>query len=193
MKTITAVFLSLVFIVNLQAQDQLKKGVYSLSGSLAYTSYNAKMEIDGPENFIYEIDESTLIIFPKASLFVFDRIEGSLGLGYYRSSATLSPASRNVLVLGKSTELEVSSGLRYYFPLEKIAPFIGAEGGMYWRASEGRSYSKPVSDDSFMGGMEIFISKAAAVEPAISYLKHVDEFTTSHSFIVSVGVKYFIF
>lgn len=172
---------------DMQAQDQLKKGVYSLSGSLAYISTNSK------ENFNdLEIDESSFAVFPRASLFVFNRIEGSLGLGYYRSSVTVSPASPSVLVHGKSTSLEVSLGLRYYFPLEKVAPFIGADGGMYWSSSEGRSYSKPVSDYSFIGGIEIFISQTAAIEPAITYLRHFDDIGLANQFSVSVGVKYFI-
>lgn len=60
MKTITAVFLAFLFIVNAQAQDQLKKGVYSLSGSLAFTSsssHNSQYELFGSEGYNNDINQ----------------------------------------------------------------------------------------------------------------------------------------
>ncbi len=181
MKAIIAVFLALIFVASLQAQDQLKKGVYSLSGYLAYISTSSVAEVG------VELDESALAILPKASLFVFDRVEGSLGLGYTRSSRTIEG-----LPLLKYTSLEVGLGLRYYFPLENIAPFIGAEGGMYWSANEGYPYSKPASDYQFTGGLEIFISRTASIEPAMMYSKRLTSGTSTRQFSFVIGVKYFI-
>ena len=181
MKTITAVFLAFVFIVNAQAQDQLKKGVYSLSGSLSYSSSSSSSI--GNEN-----DEQDITLLPRASLFVFDRVEGSLGLGYSYYIVKSSYES----VEYRRTALLLSLGVRYYFLSGKIAPFVGADGGMYWTSSEGRTYSKPVSNYGLIGGIEIFISQAAAIEPALVYSRYSDEFASGSEFSISLGVKYFI-
>ncbi len=186
MKIITAVFLGLLFIVNAQAQDQLKKGVYSLSGALAFTSSNSHYNFGELADNGNDMDQLSISIFPKASLFFFDRVEGSLGLGYYHawgnSSSTVS----------HSTELELSLGFRYYFPLDKIAPFIGADGFENWISIGGSNYSRPTSDYRFIGGMEIFISRNAAIEPAIIYSKYSNDYASGREFSISLGIKYFI-
>lgn len=85
---------------------------------------------------------------------------------------------------------EISVGLRYYFPLDKIAPFIGAEGLARWMSIDDSWYSEPTSDYRFTGGMEIFILQNAAIEPAIIYSKYSNSVVSSSEF--SIGVKYFI-
>lgn len=123
-------------------------------------------------------------IFPKASLFLFDRLEGSIGLGYLHVWGTSGSTESH------STMFEISVGLRYYFPLDKIAPFIGAEGLARWMSIDDSWYSEPTSDYRFTGGMEIFILQNAAIEPAIIYSKYSNSVVSSSEF--SIGVKYFI-
>ena len=62
-----------------------------------------------------------------------------------------------------------------------------------WTSDNGSPYA-PQTNYSFIGGIEIFISNAIALQPAIEYEKSLQGMgdSSSHEFSISIGVKYFI-
>jgi hypothetical protein len=105
------------------------------------------------------------------------------------SSSDQSNSSNNFS--GKN--LGIGFGIRYYFSGNNISPFIGANAQSNWYAGNGNSYSSPNSSGTFEGGLEVFISNSAAIEPTVSYFSERlgDQFTVS-GFRIGIGVKYFI-
>jgi hypothetical protein len=179
MRTNTLISIVFLFCSLIQAQDQIKEGVYSLNGSISY--YSETIKQNNVDN-----DYSSISILPGVSYFIFDQVELSLS-GDYQRSWNNYPNSM------KGTNLGLGLGLRYYFPCGNIAPFIGANGGMSWYTNEGRTYSAPRTNYNFIGGLEIFIAESAALEPAIRYSKmHYDDQFSINSFDISFGVKYYI-
>lgn len=181
MKTIVIISIVLLSFMKIQAQDQIKQGVYSLSGTLSYFSTSYKtMDVDA--------NESEITLTPSGSYFIVDQVELSFGIEYNRSSTTFS-GSPAVKLTSPGLEL----GARYYFPCGKVAPFLGANGQVSWNSFNGQIYSPPTTFYSFAGGLEVFISEAAAIEPSIGYsISHGTNPSTQNEFRIGIGVKYFI-
>jgi hypothetical protein len=156
MKTTAVIFIVLLSFVEIHAQDQIKQGVYSLGGSIGYSSNSI-----GPSSFTSDMTE--FYFAPSGSYFIVDQLELSFGVGYSYQFATYSDSPDN-----KWTILSLEFGSRYYFPCGKVAPFIGANGSIGWTSINGSSYLTQ-TNYSFIGGVEVFISKTAALEPAIKY------------------------
>jgi hypothetical protein len=181
MKTIAVVSIALLSFMKIQAQDQIKQGVYTLSGALSYysMSYNT-MGVD--------VTVSEITLNPYVSYFIVDQVELSFGVEYTRYSTTPSGSPSF-----KTTEPGLELGARYYFPCGKVAPFIGAFGQVRWTSFNGQSYSSPSTYYGFIGGLEVFISKAAAIEPSIGYsISHGINPSSENDFRIGIGVKYFI-
>ena len=181
MKIATVTFIVFLSFVEIHAQDQIKQGVYSLSGSIGYISETSHYSA-------FSTDISQYNFGPSASYFIVDQIELSFGIGYNHASYTGSGSS-----LQKTSNLSLEFGPRYYFTGEKVTPFIGADGLLQWTSFNGQSYSAPISSYRFIGGVEIFISKAASVEPAIMYehIRMADQ-NYNNLFGFNLGLKYFI-
>jgi hypothetical protein len=184
MKTIAVVSIVLLSFMKIQAQDQIKQGVYTLSGSIGYL-YEA-------QNLNSQtIDMSNYYFGPTGSYFIIDQIELLFGAEYYHYSTTFKNANNSSTSTNGGILLGV--GPRYYFPCGKVAPFIGANGSVEWLINNGTSSSPQISY-GFIGGIEIFISNAAALEPSIKYEHlHIDNQNYLNVFMFSIGVKYFIF
>jgi Outer membrane protein beta-barrel domain len=182
MKTIALIFIVFLSFMNIQAQDQIKKGVYTLSGGLSYSSTSYKF--DG-----FGYDESNVTLAPAGSYFIVDQFELSFGVEYDRTTMTPSGS-----IASKFTSSGLELGARFYFPCEKVAPFIGANGQVSWNSMNGEIYSTPSTSLGFTGGLEVFISGAAAIEPFIDYnIYHSSDFTSQNQFRFGIAVKYFIF
>jgi hypothetical protein len=181
MKTIVVSVIFILSCVNLHAQDQMKQSVYSLGGSIGYASISY-----GGNSFTNDVTE--LFFTPSCSYFIVDQLELSFGAGYTYEIASMTGGPDM-----KWRMLSLSVGPRYYFPCGKVAPFIGANGSVRWTSIDGSSYSSQTSY-SFIGGIEIFISNAAALQPAIEYESPIQPmgFNSSHELSISIGVKYFI-
>jgi hypothetical protein len=168
------------------AQEQIKQGVYSLGGSIGYSSTT----IPDPFDDTYpadEMDQSFYTFMPSANYFVVDRLEVQLGLNYsFRSTKGRYDQL-------KEFDAGVNLGVQYYFPLGKVAPFVGG-GGMvswsnsYWGDQQASLFGGPSTTGYYLtAGLDIFISEAAAIEPAIRYTK-IDVATT----FAGIGIRYFI-
>jgi hypothetical protein len=176
MKT-TALFGMMTLItVSLLAQEQIKKGVYSLGGSISlasqsYTSNGANYT------------EAYFSFSPSASYFIMDQVEFKLDPTYLR-----------YLSGPEFTSLGLSLGVRYYFQNDKFIPFIGASGGIQCSSFGNQPYSSPISNVIVTGGIDVFLSSSVAVEPAISYLYENESnySETIKSIRFGVGIKYFI-
>jgi len=187
MRTLSVVCIIILFVGSALAQEQIKKNVYSLEGEIFYSSSAAK---DGNSKY----DESTYLLMPSISYFIVDQCELSASIGYERSTSTYSnpslfPSSSE----SKSTNLSLGLGMRYYFLIGKIALFIGASGGTSWSSFLGQTFSAPQTNFRVTGGLEIFISPSAALEPAISYesYRYSDQISSS-GIQIGIGIKYFI-
>jgi hypothetical protein len=181
-------FLFLIYATSF-AQEQIKQGVYSLGGSIYYSSVNQK------DDYV-SYDRSQYFIMPSISYFIADQCELSFNLTYIKTTSkmTFSPPSIYFPPSeSKSANLGLGLGIKYYIPAGKVSPFIGISGGTSWSAYQDESFSPPTSYYAFTGGLEIFISSAAAIEPAIiySHYRYIDQPSLSN-IQVGVGFKYFI-
>ncbi len=181
MKTLAVSVIVLLSCASLHAQDQIKQGVYSIGGSIGYASISY-----GTNSFTSDISE--WFFSPSGSYFIADQLELSFGAGYSYEIASVTEGPDT-----KWRMLALNFGPRYYFPCGKIAPFLGANGSVRWTSSNGSPYA-PQTNYSLIGGVEIFISNAAAIEPAIEYEKPIEGmgFNSSHELSIRIGAKYFI-
>jgi hypothetical protein len=182
MKTIAVISIVFLSFVELHAQDQIKKGVYTLSGILNYYSTSVK---DGGSGF----DQSDVSLNPSGSYFIIDQVELSFGIEYDRSISKSNNPSQE----WKYTRPGLEMGARFYLPYGNVAPFIGAFGDVSWTSFNGQTYSSPSTSYGFIGGLEVFISEAAAIEPSIGYnIYHSMDQHSENQFRIGIGVKYFI-
>jgi hypothetical protein len=142
MKTIAVILSSSFIYLEMQAQDQIKHGVYSLDGSISYTSSTNRSVSYSPtsgSSSSFEYDESSFSFIPSVSYFIIDQVELAFSAGYARYSMDLPYPSS----VQKSTYLGASMGLRSYVPYGTVAPFIGVDCNVNWNSTGGGSYSKP--------------------------------------------------
>ena len=182
MKPAPVICILFLFVGMLSAQEQIKRNVYSLGGSIYYSSTN--------ENYTnnYKINISAYYLAPTISYFIADQCEASVNAEYNHAIQKFANPSNEITV----TDLALGLGLRYYFPLGTTAPFIGVSGQTSWYHYNNQSFSTPRIEYVLTGGIEIFISKTAAIEPAINYLIYHDDQLSISRIQVGIGAKYFI-
>lgn len=181
-----SVFIVFLFSISLLAQTPMEKGTISLNGSLSYSSQS----YDGADD-----SRKILMLNPQAGYFVAENFSLGLSLSYINYS--LGSAS--------STEWGIGPSLRYYFPAEKVKPFVSLGYG-YTKSSHSSN------DDEWVGtqfiitaGLDYFIVKNVALETTMSYsfnnerlpdsyksyYKSLDQKSTT--FLIGVGLNYFIY
>ena len=170
------------------AQSQIRKGVYSISGSISLTS--------GSSSFQDAKQTSTSFEFsPSVSLFVSDVIEVTCAPSFSRSSSEIDFPGQPVHT-SSGTGLGIGLGARYYFPLETTALFIGAGGGLSWsKFGSGdfyNTFTPATKTYNFAVGFDYFVAQALAIEPQFQYRGTERETATSNGIFASIGVKYFI-
>jgi len=175
-KVCAVLALTLLLSLSIFAQDQIKKGTYALGGSVGF--FSTVSHQNGSD-----IDETDFVFSPNISYFFINNLE--LALSPYYGTSSSSGFSHKSLGIGM--------GFRYYFSAKNISPFLGANVESNWSALNGSSYSSPNSSGTLEGGLEVFISNSAAVEPTVTYFSERlgDQFTVS-GFRIGVGIKYFI-
>lgn len=185
MKTIAVISIVFLSFMELHAQNQIKQGVYTLSGILNYYSTSVK---DGGSG----LDQSDVSLNPSGSYFIVDQVESFFGVEYDRDIMKPNNSS-NTMPESKFTRLWLELGARFYLPCGKVAPFIGADGQVGWSSFNGQTYSSPSTSYGFTGGLEVFISEVAGIEPSIGYnIYHSMDQHSENQFRIGIGVKYFI-
>jgi len=194
MKTILA-FAFMFFVTScLFAQPQIKTGVYSVSGAVIFSSSSTDLQAAG------ETKTTAFSLSPSLSYFAFDQIEFNISPSYTtsKSERTFSFPAPSSTSTFNSTGLGARLGLRYYFEMENIVPFVGAGGGLSWTKFSGSffpssSFSSPTKSYTAEGGIEYFINQVFAIEPSIQYRGTKSQSSSDNGFYISMGVKYFIF
>ncbi len=189
--TLILIILLLGF-TNLYGQDALNKGVYSIAGSVQYSSTNQNF---GGYTYTTNIGN----ISPQFTYFILNHLSigANVNYNYFYSKG---PEGNNFNQVDKTTSLTLGPVIRFYFGVKKINPFIEAsynysveQTGM---GDLGNQYG---NEYGLKGGLEIFISRSVALEPSIGYT-HLHYAMSSlnfsgdiNNFSVGIGVNYFIF
>lgn len=173
--------LSLLFVLlfltsNLYSQDALKKGSYSLSGAVTYSSgtYNSDWGETDNENFEFS---------PAVTYFFIDNISFGIRISYLYSEFNDKIGDQEFLHIIRP--YSIGPVMRYYFASNKFIPFIEAS----------YSYSNTITGNndgnnySFAGGINYFLSKSVALEPYVEYSKRTFLQGNQKNSSVAVGLR----
>lgn len=170
----------------LYSQAALKKGVYSLGGSIEYS--HSKNTLNDPSDIT--VKSSTFGFQPSFSYFVIDNLSigGNVSFIYYdieMSSSAYSYDSK-----AKDRQFGIGPIIRYYFETNNIAPFLEV-GGAYSKDIDSKQEGKRFN---FSGGFDYFLSNSVGLEPYLSY--SIVHFTkpdqNTNSFSIGIRINYFI-
>lgn len=174
----------LLVCVSLQqyAQNQIKKGVYTLSGSI-YGNYS-KGEYGSTTDETYNIN-----VNPSYGYFITDNIliSGFVAFSYYEDKYTSSSGRTSSFIM---RSLAIGPSARYYFNSSSIIPFVGVN----------TSYAKYLGEDGYgikfgaEGGINFFLSNSVALEPFLEYsiMKYYKPEETNREIKVGIRVNYYI-
>ncbi|MCX6152398.1 MAG: DUF3575 domain-containing protein [Ignavibacteriales bacterium] len=189
---------SILFIllsVYFYAQTPVSKGVYSLSGSLSYSSISVQWQS-------YEDTETRFNLNPGADYFIIANLSLGLSINYNRSS------------FNDFWEYSIGAGpaIKYYFSVEKVIPFVGAfynytainkaNSYRYGPDVERKVYKVHTNVFSFFAGIEYFLGRNVALEPKVTYTIYKEKedagtyyplVTTTKIFAVGIGISVFIY
>lgn len=179
-------------LLNAFAQDALNKGVYSIGGSLQYSSQKQN-------NGYVTITTNTGTIAPRFVYFIASHISLGAAVSYnyyfYRE-----PGYYNGDRVTNISYITMGSSIRYYFNVKKFIPFLEASFnyGIYWLHFDSNEH---VYNYGIKGGAEIFLSGSVALEPSVSYnhIRYTQElynFTAvqnTNTITAGIGINYFIF
>lgn len=185
--TILIVLFSLPTII--PAQQPTDHGVYRLSGNVgvSYTNQNYPG---------WKEKDLDLTLSPGYSCFVVDNLELGLQLSYSFNYFTMKLSGHdnpNIERSGWYYTLYMSPTFRYYFPMEKLLPFVGAKISFY--SDEHMKFFKSLKSglSTISCGLDFFISKNIALEPSINYDFHFYKNGGSFNKIsLGAGINYFI-
>lgn len=183
----TIVFTALLLLTNpVSAQPQTRVGVFSLGGAISVSSSS--------HDYGSSIAKSRYYLFsPSVSYFVVDRVEILLSPSYSRSSQDWKDEA--FYPTSSVVQLALKAGLRYYFPSERIIPFVGASGGVTWirySSSPTPYFSIPERTYSLQAGIDYVFHPSLALEGAILYSGSKALSSATDAFGFTVGIKYFI-
>jgi len=163
------------------AQDALKKGVYSLSGSVTLSSSTNESKYD-------ETKSLDVFVTPALTYFFIDNFSAGVSFAFGYSELTFKDKLHETTYFHRP--ISIGATARYYFPAEKLIPFV--EAG--YRYSNSLSGYEDMNTATIAAGINYFLSKSVALEPYIEYRK------TSYSvadqkingFSTGLRVAYFI-
>jgi hypothetical protein len=178
----------------LLAQNALKEGDYSLSGSISYS--HSKNTFNN-ELSDYESKVDNFSFSPDFGFFIINNllVGGNISFQYdeFNDKSTYRNFLGNPITIeAKNIRRQLSLGptIRYYFSGFNIFPFIEAA----------YNYSSVLNSDqyghifNFTGGINYFISTSVALEPFIGYslstYKNPDQ--DINTFSLGIRVNYFI-
>ena len=181
-RIIAAVIFLAVFSYQLNAQNPLKQGVYSLASAVSFSTAKNQGEHD-------KLNYTNFSLEPSFNYFVLDNLMIGGLVGYEYSQVEYVPQSgQNSKSINRSFRIGPSA--RNYFDSSPIIPFVGVSA----------LYSKYIGFDqegklfSIEAGFNYFFSSSVALEPYVSYLstsydnpdQDVDQFS------VGVRINYFV-
>lgn len=194
LKIIVLLFLSILFNSVLFSQSAIKKGNYTLSGSVSY-SYS-KLTINS-ELSDYALKVDNFSFSPAFGFFILDNLlfGGNISFNYNESNS--QSTYRNIL--GNPITLEnknirryiaLGPNIRYYFSSISFFPFI----------ETAYNYSTELASDqyghifNFTGGINYFISTSVALEPFVGYsiAAYKNPKEDINEFSAGIRVNYFI-
>lgn len=179
---------------NLFSQNALKRSIYSLGGSIAYS--NSKSTISNVVSD-YTLKTNEIFIAPSFGYFIIDNLLIGANVSFIYSETKSESSYRSPLpgldILSITTirkQFGIGPNIRYYFSGLSIIPFV--EGGY--------SYSKEFTSEqegnifSIAAGINYFLSNSVALEPFLSYsittYKNPD--SDINRFSIGVRTNYFI-
>ncbi len=165
------------------AQSPISKGVYTVNGSLSYSSQTSDNSSDANDMFSFN---------PQLGYFFIDNFYTALSVNYYHISYGSV----------KSDVYGIGPAIRYYFDAEKLKPFLGL-GFAYNEQTNNVPNSKTSSTEwKISGGADYFVTNNFALEASINYSfinyhypnsLYVLDGMNSKLFQIGFGVNYFIY
>ena len=178
------VFISLVLLnISIFAQSPISEGVYTISGSISYSSQSYDQVSNSDNTFSFN---------PQLGYFFIDNLYTALSLNYMNHS--FNSTSQNYYGIGPA--------LRYYFEVEKIKPFLGLSFIYNKQTGNNGIVSISSTEWKISGGADYFITKSFALEASLNYSflnfklpQGIYSSNTSNSkiFQLGIGVNYFIY
>ncbi|MEW6652010.1 MAG: hypothetical protein AB1394_00925 [Bacteroidota bacterium] len=110
-------FVSILFNSNLFGQEALKIGIYSLSGSIAFTNSTNQSKYE-------EIKAMDIYLSPSLTYFFVDNLSAGINLSYGYHELTFKDKLREVKYIMRP--FSIGALVRYYFSNAKFIPFVEA-------------------------------------------------------------------
>ncbi len=191
-KLAIAIILVTVSVTALRAQDALNKGVYSIAGSVRYSSVTQRSDFGS-------FTQNTGVISPQFTYFVLNHLAAGVMVNYNYFYGS-EPDGNEGNVNERTSYITLGAAVRYYFYVKPVVPFFEASFnyGIYnlqFYTSE-NSYNIGLK-----GGFEIFLSGSVSLEPSVSfnYIKYNQKFYDlkfsqyTRNIAAGIGINYFIF
>lgn len=173
--------------ISISAQVKIFKGCYSIGGSISYSERS------------YQQPKATETVFefrPNIGYFFIDNLYTSININYTNDKDLHYPKE----------SWSFGPGIRYYFQLDRIAPFAGVN---YMLRHEDPKFeysgSHNTEEINFLGGVNYFLSNSVALELSIIYSIIDTEYECgptdncdpaylkeSNAFRLGLGVNYFL-
>ena len=157
-KLFSFVVIICLFASTMFAQEALKKGIYSLGGSVTFAGSTNELELE-------KIKSTDILILPSITYFIIDNLSLALDLGFGYNEISLETDHVNQTHI--SRDMVIGPVIRYYFSSSRLIPFI--EAG--YRYSNSLSGNNDMNTYSLAGGINYFLSKSVALEPYVEYSK----------------------
>lgn len=164
--------LPLLFILAVSdSQAQVRRGMYSLRGSVSYASMETKTAS-------FTQKTTTFSFSPAFSAFLTDVLEVNWAVNYtdVKTDGSFSTSTYNYNTL--------LAGLRLYLPLGETALFGGA--------SIGKSERQTRFGYQIEGGLDYFLSPVIALEPVIVHSWDGDDDIQTRETMLYIGFRYFL-
>lgn len=187
-------FLSFLFNSVLFSQSAIKKGNYTLSGSVSYSYSKNTMNSEFSD---YTLKTDNFSFSPAFGFFILDNllVGGNISFNYNElnsKSIYRSTFGNPITLENKSIRRHLALGpnIRYYFNRLSFFPFIEIA----------YNFSDELASDqyghifSFTGGINYFISNSVALEPFLAY--SIGSFNNPeqeiNTFSIGIGINYFV-
>ena len=181
-RSILTIFILFVLIAsNVFSQEALKKGSYSLSGSISFSSGTNSARSN-------ETDYLNFLITPGLTYFFIDYLSAGINLSYGYYENTWKSGTQEFKNIYRS--VSIGPVIRYYFSSETFIPFLETS----YRYSNSLSGNQDMNSYSLAGGINYFLSKSVALEPYAAYVKtnYIEDDQKISSISVGLRINYFI-